>query len=446
MKRLLVWVTIAAALSLFLSFPALAQIKFQSDETEIHLSGFLRMRATGEMNFDLNDADDSDKAVDFFDARSYLTLEVIRKPFNLVFSLDLAGNEFNDGTVLGNENPTVLREFNPDLRHLYLQYNGFLTFSLGRQPAQAGHGIVSHIIRDSFRTSKKVGSVTFVFNVIKGGENITEIPGGAKPRALNHPTGADDDLDAFHFVTAFRPKENFGGKIEILWQRDTSPNDRFPEKLFIDINADGKIGHHFDYAAELALLRGQTPDLGRGRLDNEAFLIYADGTYHFRRFSGGLSFGLGSGDDEKNDDKQKNFQNLFMDETGFHYTNLFSDDIHGYDGTPASLGRGSGFANVTFLQPHVSVQLMDDLWLKASYTRLIATQDQIKGTGPLGNLTATSTAETRDIGDEIDLNLDYKIDANANWFLKLGAFFPGEIYGSGTDNAFKAEAGIGYRL
>ncbi len=185
-------------------------------------------------------------------------------------------------------------------------------------------------------------------------------------------------------------------------------------------------------------------------------MIYADGTYDFDSplikgdrgllFSAGLSFGMGSGDNNPNDKMQENFQNLFMDEIGFHYTYIYSDDIHGYDGKSSDVERGSGFANTTWVQIHGSINPIEYLIIEGSYTYLYASKEQLEGTGPLGNGTAVSNSKTREIGQELDLKAYYSINDNTGIKFFGGVFFPGSIYGRNADSALKGEVGIEYKF
>lgn len=421
---------------------ATAQLVFKADETELAVSGYLRIRGTGEFNFDLDDATRADRAVNFFDVRSHVILEIKRKPFSAVFSLDLAGDDFNDGAVFGSENPAFTRDFDTKIRHVWIQYDGILHARLGRAPAGAGHGIVTHTIRDAFRVWREVGPATFSLNLIKGSEDLVTAPGSAKPRALNPPTGEQDDLKAFHFFTEVKVGGDSKARFEVLGQLDSSPNDRFPEKLYLDLNAGGKLGSRVRYAIEFAYMGGKTSDFGRGRLDNRAYMVYLDGAYERGILSPGFRFGLGSGDDDPTDGRQENFQNLFVDEVGFRYTNIFGDDIHGFDGTAASFANGSGFANVTFFQPYLGVRPLPALSLTGSLTFLLATEDRVEGTGPLGERPATGSQRSSEIGQEINVNATYKVDRQVSLFAFLGWFIPGRVYGTGADDAQKAEVGV----
>ena len=88
----------------------------------LELHGFFRIRGNGNANFDLKDEDRRDDFIRFIDARAYIDIRVEKGPFAIVSSVDLAGNEFNDGAILGNDRPPLgpggLRELELRVRQL----------------------------------------------------------------------------------------------------------------------------------------------------------------------------------------------------------------------------------------------------------------------------------------------------------------------------------------
>jgi Alginate export len=137
-----------------------------------------------------------------------------------------------------------------------------------------------------------------------------------------------------------------------------------------------------------------------------------------------------------------------MDETGFRYNNLFADDIHGFGDIVASLGRGSGFANVTFVQPHVTFypRKEKNLVIDFSFTFHRATRARMEGTGVLGALPRASNRLTSNIGSEFDLNVEYLHKENVRPFIRFGGFWPGNIFGPQAARAIKLEGGIEFRF
>jgi hypothetical protein len=168
----------------------------------------------------------------------------------------------------------------------------------------------------------------------------------------------------------------------------------------------------------------------------------------------GATFGFGSGDNNPQDGTNRNFDNLFTDETGFRYNFLFSDDIHGFNGRGFDSRRGSGFTNVTFAQPYAIVRPRPDLQAKFAWTLLRASVAQPAGTGVLGSRPLLHPAlsynqtpvggPTKDIGQEFDVLLDY--------FTARFASSPTSACSSPVasapfqDHALKYEVGIEYRF
>jgi hypothetical protein len=400
--------------------------------TVVSLSGFFRMRGSRYEDTDLDQATRIDAARTFYDARAHATLSARRGGVGGLVSLDLAGTDFDDGLILGNENPAINRPSGAGLRHLWIEYAGAVTARLGRQPARLGHSIVTHVARDAFRVWKDVGDWTLNAALVKGGETV-----------VNAVSGEDDDLDA---VALFVQRRIAASTLRIEWARqfDSSPDDRFPEKQFLDVNASGSIGEAFSYRAEAAYLGGRPPDSTGESLDYEASVVFVEAHLDLGLLEPGLRAGRGSGDDDPSDGVQGNFASLFLDETHFAYTNLFADDIHGWDGTAGSLGRGAGFANVTFIQPRLRVSGTADLDVEASVTFLWATVERTVGTGPLGDRAPAGSDLTRDLGLEFDVTGTHALGDGATLGANLGWFAPGKVYGEGAADALKAEIWLEY--
>lgn len=449
------------------SNPVVSALEGRIGELEYALHGFTRLRFNLNANFDLNDAADRDDLIRFWDARAFLDFRVKWAPFTALLGVDLAGNDFNDGFIFGNDQdplgPAGLREFDIVVKDLLLRYDGPLFVTVGRDQHHLGRGIVTHIRRDAIRLGKRFGPESppelLLFSWVFGGEGITRIdPKDASPGVENSPEGDDENLDAFLLLANWRPLPRLRLQTFITGQIDSTQATSNPEKFFLDLNGDGTVGA-LEYGFEFAYLGGKTPGVGilaapgGGRREYRAYLIYLDGGYRLppnppRLIKAGLTFGLGSGDKNPNDRKAENFENLFMDETGFHYTFLFSDDIHGFTGRALDLARGSGFANITFVKPYLVFQPLAKLTIVPSGTVLRSTKAQLEGTGPLGpglgSLTfgpATSTRTTHDVGWEVDVLIDYKLSDNVSFFSYNGFFSPGDIFGRGADDAWKLEVG-----
>ncbi len=417
------------------------------------LNGFIRLRANSYNNFDLDEDVKEDNHNDFIDIRSFLSLKVQSNAWSAVVSIDVAGNDFNDGALLGNEDPGKNGRIELDLRHAYIQYKKDLMLRLGRQPARLGHGIVANIVRDMAKVGWGFQRFGLTGIYVKGAEGITQTTASTRNsrRVLGASNGADQDLDAFGLALNAPSllEKRLSLQLYTMRKFDTTDNNRYAEHMLVGLSADGALFQDFSYQLEANYMGGKTANGAQGataneRADIEAVMVYADGTYNYGNFFGGVAFGFGSGDNDPTDREFNNFPSFFMDETGFTYTYIFSDDLHGYDGRSSDNGFGSGFANVTWIQAHCKY-LWRQLTIEGSYTYLRATKSQLVGSGPLGLSPTTSSSRSRDIGDEIDAHLSYDFDEHVRVYIKAGIFFPGRIYGN-ADSAVKSEAGLEFRF
>lgn len=418
-------------------------------KADFDVHGLIRYRQSFEGNFDLDNSSKKDQSNDFLDLRSYISCRVQDGSFSGMLGIDLAGDDFNDGVLLGNNNPATQRPMEVAIRHLYIQYNrSNVLVRVGRQPSSVGHGIVAHIVRDmavAKLTPKSPISFTGIW--VKGGEGLDE-----NGISNNDPeTGSDNDLDMYAVAVNYAVKKDWINSL-VLWagrQFDSTADSHFPEKLYIDALAKGKL-NGLNYSAEAAYFGGQTPSVNnQPRLDNRGYLCYFQGDYDFKgKVQLGVAFGRGSGDNDPNDSKQRNFQNLFMDETGFLYTHLFADDILGYKGANSDLGRGSGFANITFLQAKGSLYPLSkipSLNIGGSLTHLRSTVPQRIGSGVLGNRPTNSLDLTHDTGWEIDLNAEYS-NGPFRYSLRAAYFKPGDIFGLDAFSAKKIESSFTFEF
>ena len=400
-------------------------------------------------NFDLNRSVRTDDVAQFFDTRGFIGLSALYGSWSAVGSVNFAGDDFSDGVLWGNDQAPLgaagTRRFETTLRHLYIQYHSpeRWKIEMGRLPHKLGQGIVTNVIRDSIRVTEEYGKLRFVQSYVKGGEGLS--PGTTTTASIvpsNAATGAGEDLHAFVLLINYLPNKEWGIQTFYAQQIDTTFDGRFPEKQFGDINANFQRGN-YKVIGEFAYLGGMTSRVAalNQRRNYRAFMGYMNFSYSLPKAILGVAGGIGSGDNNPTDLNLTNFENLFMDETGYNYTFLFADDIHGFAGQSSHLGRGSGFANVMFPQIY-GVLPKGPLTLKGSYTWLQATESQLEGSGVLGTVSTTNANRTRDIGHEWDILADYKLNKYLTLFFHSGYFLPGRIFGSGADPALKLETGV----
>jgi len=434
-----------------------------------------------------------DTRLRFSTMRGYITSAIKSGPFMAVASIDYAGDQFNDGVLLGNDSGSLgaagQRQWivNPQL--YYLQYDGWAQVRAGRQYAHVGNGIVGHIPRDMisasrFWTERFSTQVSYVY-----GATGRSIPNQAGPvfqpqgsgvnainqttqSKVNNVTGKEESLEGVMLIFNYNPIPMNRLQLFVWKMFDTTAEGVNKQNQYIDVNGSGRLGR-MDYAFELAHLSGTTPVISGAaggnpgtREDNRAYLAYLDLRYTLPSkllrvdkddfLSLGATFGFGSGDNQPNDGKNTNFDSLFVDETSFRYNFLFSDDIHGFNGRGFDTRRGNGFSNITFLQPYVIVRPTEKLQTKVAWTYLLASVPQSAGTGVLGPqpvlnqaLAFSTTAvggPTKDVGQEVDVLIDYFFNAQVRLFSYLGIFLPGQIYTPVTGTALKYEMGVELRF
>lgn len=432
-------------------------------------------RTTTAPNFNGKD----DRGLYFADLRAWMSLALLTKPWGLFIKLDLAGNDFNDGGMLGNDSdvansnlglgPAGLRDFNVDIGELYVFFedDGWKA-ELGRLPHNWGNGIVTRIHRDSFRIAKKIDAFTF---------RAVAVTGAQGARAADPSSGLTGDDSAVKFTTGtigefatvalstqidvtkeFRLETYFGKQI------DSTSDDRFSEKMFFDLAAF-YASAPLEWSVEACSLTGKgarSAALG-ARPHYNAYMAFARARAEIGTtgLKPGVVLGIGSGDSTPANDRNNGFENLFIDETGYAYTYIYADDLHGYNGSSSSMRRASGFANTWFVQPNLRWTAVENLTFGLSYTKLRAVRRQPEGSGPLGlsfagrgnygldpamRVDATSARGTRDIGYEVDFAAEYQASKHVRLPFNLGVFRPGDIFGQGARTAIKFDLAVEYRF
>lgn len=405
-------------------------------KTELSVGGFLRLRSTSTFDYEIDSSQLTDESRTFMDARSYLTLQAKHGPVLGVLSLDLAGDDFNDGVKFGNPgNPGYQSTWNVQTRLAYVQWNTkHVNLLFGRMPARLGNGIVANVNRDAGRIVLKTGIGNFIGTAVKGADDRT-VP------------GTEGGLDAYILLHTGKPWKKGGKALSYqAWIGQQDPTERpglplYPSKLIVGSSFDVKLDKLM-LKLEGNYLGGDSGGPKAAIRDNEAGMLWLDSDYQLNeKVAIGAMFGWGSGDNNPADDTQRNFQAFFLDEGSYTFTNIYSDDLHGFRGAfPGSVNFGSGFANTMFFQAHVRAQVTPKTELTGSYTYLRANKAQRVGAGPIGNRSTTQTATTQDIGHEIDANVSYKIMPAATLWLRTGLLLTGDIWGRDASDVGKVEA------
>ena len=171
------------------------------------------------------------------------------------------------------------------------------------------------------------------------------------------------------------------------------------------------------------------------------------------KFSGGLEFGLGSGNDAEDfgtTGTVRTFTALFMCRDRHKFGNIFSEDIRaGY------FLWDSNLSNITYLQGHVTAEPRKDLRTTLALTKIWTTEDVFNGRGPVplwdwSSGASTSQTKTDDVGWEVDLNFEFPILKRLDGFINLGYFVPGDVYqqsdGEDADPAFEFILGSEFKF
>lgn len=436
--------------------PALAQTPAPAAVAPptINVHGYNRVRVMSNFNYDLDAAAVTDNWLFFTDMRGWLGVEAGWDRAKLVVSTDLAGTDFDEGAIMGFDSSARQRPMQVMLRHLYLDYampELGMTAIVGRQPARLGLGLVSAINRDAFKLTRALGDLgplaksALTVSAIRGGKGNTLWPdhlpapsanvtiqkgmSGAVQGApiTNDPDGSWHELGTYVLAYSAAP---LGQRVQAFFaqQIDMSQAAVYPSKRYLDINGDTNIGPvamglegvWLSGVGPAAASTGQRPDL-------RSYALFGTMRYTHEALDFGFVVGRGGGDNDATDNVNNGFQSLFIDEQSPAYNQLFGDDIHGFDGTDASIGRGAGLNNVTFLQPNVTWHLSPDVTANLGYTYHLASVPQRVGAGVMGLAPTTNTDTTSDIGSELDARVSWKIGPT-NLYGAAATFVPGGIY------------------
>lgn len=418
----------------------------------------------------------------FVDLRAWLDLRLRRGPWGAAFRFDVAGNDFNDGGLLGNDTdvansnlglgPAGLRDFDIDVGQAWVSYesSGWKA-EMGRLPYSLAHGILTRIQRDSLRLSRKEGGLTITGAWIYGAQGARALDGDegltGDDSGVKFTTGSIGEFNTFSLLTQYEVSPDFRTSVFAAKQVDSTRDDRFTEKLFVDVAGFyASPGLEFSYEGIYMGGKGvRSASLGE-RPDLNAY----SGFMLLRVPLGeagvkpGLAAGIGSGDNTPSNDEQNSIESLFVDEVHYAYTYIYADDLHGYNGSSLSLRRAAGFANTWFVQPSVRWAVCAGFDVTAAYAFLRAVRAQPVGTGPLGpfldappgrgnfgldpllRADATGSGRSRDVGHEIDLAADYQASPSTRLTANLGLFRPGDVFGDAAHSAWKLDLAVEFKF
>lgn len=261
-----------------------------------------------------------------------------------------------------------------------------------------------------------------------------------------------DDLDGYVALATYQwDKDNMVG-INYLWAHsdgycpsaDELDDDGMPtfdanvgELNFhnVGIHAKGMIAG-FSYAAEADMQFGKIEDYGlagEGDIKPRGWAVYAKVGYMLDPINIRASFAYGSGDNNLEDDKCKEFQTLQGNDYAasarlVHYTQIYERTVRTAAALAAlntSAGRfnttNTGIANTTYYNLGMDVTPMKDLSLSVDGFILRASK-----TGAWEQLVDNSVSKK--LGWEVDAKASYKITKNLSYFVEAGYFDAGDFY------------------
>ena len=427
-----------------------------ADRVKFDFSGKYKLRFNSKNNLNLDNPAQfwqfDNNA--YFDQRFQLKIDAEYGPLSTVLVLD-KGNfvfdwkEGSQGTLdRWGEFQTVTSAL---VRELYAQYTGNFVVKAGRQSLIVGNGgVVFEGPADALKLTYPLGktpigmvSATASYIAVAGGwrnyNNFT-FPAGDRSAVL----GMANKLDGYLLSLNIKPQKDltiepyllkvfdrgkFGDpdlNLDKDFNANTKSRDGSFEPQWTGVAISGKSGR-VSYKGDFVYLTGPYTK----NRDFNAYAALLRGDYAFKKdFSLGLELGRGSGDSAEKKvsgtGDVNDFTGLFLCKERRKFGNIFSQDLRaGYFFADSSL------ANVTFVRAIADFEPVKKLKTNISLAKLQTTESVYKGWGPVGDWsrgTALSTDKTRDIGWELDLNLDFPIYRRLRGFVETGYFIPGDVY------------------
>lgn len=434
----------------------------QKDKVRFDFSGKYKAQFNSRNNFNLDNPLQKGKFDDttFVDHRFSLQIDATYEALLTRLVLD-KGNfvmdwkEDSEGTMeRWGQFQTVGSQL---VRELFVQYTGPFMVRAGRQNWDIGQKIVLDGPMDGLRLQVPFGQLPWGQTTLSAGYmavaggwgSYTDFnaTGGRLSGTRQEVFGASNKLDAWYADLDIRASRSlrfnpyvlkvsdrgYAGDADLNLDKDfnaaTTPRDSKFQPLWTGIAASAELGK-WKVDAEAVLLSGDYT--ANRKLSANAVLLKTLRDFGkvgaLSNLSAGIQFGRGSGNGtgDANSGTMKNFNGLFTCRERNKFGNIFSEDIRaGYYFWDSSL------ANVTFLRMDATLAPGKGLKVTPSVTRLWTTKQVFAGRGPVfdwSRSSATSSATTRDIGWEADLDVAFPIYKRLEGFLSLGYFRPGAVY------------------
>lgn len=237
-------------------------------------------------------------------------------------------------------------------------------------------------------------------------------------------SGIADDADAYVGLFTYKlANGSISGDVTYVDDRNfqlPGPPPTFDTVHFWNFGLRGDMA--IDNITVRADLELQTGSIDKANVDfaGYAFLVGADIKVDPVTLT--AEFAYGSGDDDPNDDKIKDFVTSLGADPHFTY-------VYEYSTINACGDIFGGLCNTMYVKLGASAEPVKDLKASLNLYWLRAVEDF----GP-GNDT--------DIGIEIDPKITYKIDRNLTYWIEGGYLIAGDAWGSNADDAYAVRHGI----
>ncbi len=343
------------------------------------------------------------------------------------------------------------------VRELFVQYTGPFVLRAGRQNWDVGQNMVLEGPMDGIRIQYPFGQLPWGnttlsagYMAVAGGWNSYAdfIASGGPPAGDRKAVfGASNKLGAFYADLDIRPARGLRFKPYLLKVSDHGSLGDADLNLDKDFNA-ATLSRDGSFRPLWTGLNA-TAELGKWKFDAEAILLTGDYAANRKlranalqvkaardfgkvgalgNLALGLQFGRGSGNgtDSTASGTMRNFNGLFMCRERNKFGNIYSEDIRaGY------YFWDSNLSNITYLRADLTIEPVKGLKIVPALARMWTTKSVFAGRGPVFDWSrgmATSTARTRDVGWELDLDVSYPLYKFVEGFASFGYFRPGEVY------------------
>jgi len=301
---------------------------------------------------------------------------------------------------------------------------------IGRRYFNIGRGISYSNVNDGFK-----------INYLRPRWNVGVMVSRSLPHEDNIDAsvpGFDKDSDRYFFAlgVGYAGIKNHQLYGYYLAQRDFSderPNDPDQQYTYdsdyFGIGSKGNITPQLDYWVELIKQGGRSYVFGTNeKNDVDALAANIGAAYQWdikQEPRMVLEYAYGSGDTERTSVTDTQGGNLTGDDNNFNYFGYF----------PAGYALAPRLSNIhiyhagTSLKPFAKFRWMKELLVEVDYFRYF--KDKTEG----GISDTEATANSDDIGSEVDLTVTWQILSDLSWSLSYGHFTPGDAFLEGADDA-----------